>query len=715
MTDATSVEGEEMKDKKNEKGIEELNKKRSLELYSFLNTRAIANDRLGLPSSIAQTQQRLETATKAQLATIFVFAIAQKYGNFMRESWPHLLYCLLRLSDLDLVPASLALESKDDLVVNSLRLQYHENIRAALLKEAVERVRREREKTEYAAVGWLSSWLFGESTPGENALLNNSEDHYALLSSTRIADASVGHKTQMRKVDDSEQGLSKSIANGQTSANANANANASASQSHSHSSSKRKDALECIKRCHLHGFVTDTAKLSEPALIALVKALVVASGGKLVSVERLRSSQGLTLSEVSNKANGTGAGTGTDSNKDVPINLTKKESIISYAQDDRSVDKLSSPSMASWLFGLHLITEVTLVNYLRMEKIWHLVEDRFLEVIEASKLSPNYHLETVSVGLLRIACVNLVCDKATKPMKIEMLNILQLLLAISEDVAPGLSLLVTVTCKKLFVEYKSKLLLTLKSDDSETWSKVTTLFILMADQVEDAAMVGFETVRHVLVEGSTRDIIPVRHALAILMSFTNRHGVENSKVAEEALGLVLSLHTRLEPAIRKIIDTGGDGAREEANDRSVIQNEWIPLITEITGVVRNPHHPPSTQFSALNHLKKALLDVHGQALTGGEWGTIIEKVLFALCESVLNSSPDDDHDVEAEKTRAYGVMILVIDVVKQYKAALTKQLAPNRFESLWIQIIKYLERFKKIIPGDEVHKQLEELERMSTA
>ena len=670
------------------------------EVFSFTNVRAISNDRLGLSTSVNRTQQRLESTTKAQLATIFVFAIAQKYGNFMRDSWPHLTYCLLRLADLDLVPVSLAKESQDKLIDRSLRNRFHENVRRSLLKSAVDKVRKEKERNEYAAVGWISNWLFGETGSNENSLLNGSPDHFALLSGTRIADGAVGRKAVSNVKEESPPQLDS----GSSSANkGNGDINAV---------SKRNDALECIKRCHLNDFVGDTRSLSDPALLALMKALVVASGGKLVTVDKLPSSASVSKEDGNSaeRAEGKGAAKSGQMSKAL---ATSDGARKAFLHDDRSVDKLSPPSMASWLFGLHLITEISIANFERIETVWHLVEDRFLEVIQQSKAAPNYHLETVSVGLLRIASVILSSKDSSAKLKLDMLSILHLLLAINETVAPGLATLVAQTCKTLFVEDKTNLLISLGQESSEPWHKVTALFILMAEQEEEAAMLGFETVRYVLVEGKTKETIPVRCALAILMAFTNRHGVENSKVAEEALGLVFSLHTRLEPMIKRILSNELTEPENLSMKKHVVEEEWIPLITEVTGVIRNPQHPPSTQFSALNHLKKALLDVHGKVLSGDDWGMVIEKVLFALCESVLNAGVSTEHEKEAEQTRAYGVMTLIVDVVKQHKSELSQHLPPSRFESLWIQLIKYLERFKKIIPGDEIPKQLEELEQLS--
>lgn len=52
--------------------------------------------------------------TKARMATVAVFEIANKYGDFIRTGWRNILDCILRLQKLGLLPARVANESVED-------------------------------------------------------------------------------------------------------------------------------------------------------------------------------------------------------------------------------------------------------------------------------------------------------------------------------------------------------------------------------------------------------------------------------------------------------------------------------------------------------------------------------------------------------------------------------------------------------------------------
>lgn len=49
--------------------------------------------------------------TKARMATVAVFNIANKYGDFIRTGWRNILDCILRLQKVGLLPAQVANES----------------------------------------------------------------------------------------------------------------------------------------------------------------------------------------------------------------------------------------------------------------------------------------------------------------------------------------------------------------------------------------------------------------------------------------------------------------------------------------------------------------------------------------------------------------------------------------------------------------------------
>ncbi|KAG9133160.1 hypothetical protein Leryth_024862 [Lithospermum erythrorhizon] len=66
------------------------------------------------PSSIEEPVLAFGDDTKARMATVTVFTIANRYGDFIRTGWRNVLDCILRLHKLGLLPARVASDAADD-------------------------------------------------------------------------------------------------------------------------------------------------------------------------------------------------------------------------------------------------------------------------------------------------------------------------------------------------------------------------------------------------------------------------------------------------------------------------------------------------------------------------------------------------------------------------------------------------------------------------
>lgn len=66
------------------------------------------------PSSVEEPVLAFGDDTKARMATITVFTIANRYGDYIRTGWRNILDCILRLHKLGLLPARVASDAADD-------------------------------------------------------------------------------------------------------------------------------------------------------------------------------------------------------------------------------------------------------------------------------------------------------------------------------------------------------------------------------------------------------------------------------------------------------------------------------------------------------------------------------------------------------------------------------------------------------------------------
>ncbi|XP_028776157.1 ARF guanine-nucleotide exchange factor GNOM [Neltuma alba] len=66
------------------------------------------------PSSVEEPVLAFGDDTKARMATVTVFSIANRYGDYIRTGWRNILDCILRLHKLGLLPARVASDAADE-------------------------------------------------------------------------------------------------------------------------------------------------------------------------------------------------------------------------------------------------------------------------------------------------------------------------------------------------------------------------------------------------------------------------------------------------------------------------------------------------------------------------------------------------------------------------------------------------------------------------
>ncbi|GAB2234244.1 hypothetical protein Droror1_Dr00003488 [Drosera rotundifolia] len=67
------------------------------------------------PSSVDEPVLMFGDDTKARMATVAVFTIANRYGDYIRTGWRNILDCILRLHKLGLLPARVATDAADEM------------------------------------------------------------------------------------------------------------------------------------------------------------------------------------------------------------------------------------------------------------------------------------------------------------------------------------------------------------------------------------------------------------------------------------------------------------------------------------------------------------------------------------------------------------------------------------------------------------------------
>ncbi|KAI7735181.1 hypothetical protein M8C21_028043 [Ambrosia artemisiifolia] len=162
------------------------------------------------PSSAEEPVLAFGDDAKARMATITVFTIANRYGDFIRAGWRNILECILKLHKLGLLPARVASDAADD---------------SELLSEP------------------------GHGKPLTNSLSNA---HLQAVSTPRRSSGLMGRFSQLLSLDAEEPHL----------------------QPTEHQLAAHQRTLQTIQKCHIDSIFTESKFLQADSLIHLARAIV---------------------------------------------------------------------------------------------------------------------------------------------------------------------------------------------------------------------------------------------------------------------------------------------------------------------------------------------------------------------------------------------------------------------------------------------------------
>ncbi|KAL2559231.1 ARF guanine-nucleotide exchange factor GNOM [Forsythia ovata] len=166
------------------------------------------------PSSVEEPVLAFGDDAKARMATVTVFTIANRYGDFIRTGWRNILDCILRLHKLGLLPARVASDAADDSEMSS--------------------------------------------EPGQGKLLTNSlsSAHMQSIGTPRRSSGLMGRFSQLLSLDTEEP----------------------RSQPTEQQLAAHQRTLQTIQKCHIDSIFTESKFLLADSLLQLAQALIWAAG-----------------------------------------------------------------------------------------------------------------------------------------------------------------------------------------------------------------------------------------------------------------------------------------------------------------------------------------------------------------------------------------------------------------------------------------------------
>lgn len=167
------------------------------------------------PSSIEEPVLAFGDDTKARMATVTVFTIANRYGDFIRTGWRNILDCILRLHKLGLLPARVASDAAD-------------------------------ESSEHTPEA-------GHGKPLTNSL---SSSHMPSMGTPRRSSGLMGRFSQLLSLDTEEP----------------------RSQPTEQQLAAHQRTLQTIQKCHIDSIFTESKFLQAESLLQLARALIWAAG-----------------------------------------------------------------------------------------------------------------------------------------------------------------------------------------------------------------------------------------------------------------------------------------------------------------------------------------------------------------------------------------------------------------------------------------------------
>ncbi|KAK4430034.1 ARF guanine-nucleotide exchange factor GNOM [Sesamum alatum] len=166
------------------------------------------------PSSVEEPVLAFGDDAKARMATVTVFTIANRYGDFIRTGWRNILDCILRLHKLGLLPARVASDAADDSEMSS--------------------------------------------DPGHGKPLTNSlsSAHMQAIGTPRRSSGLMGRFSQLLSLDTEEP----------------------RSQPTEQQLAAHQRTLQTIQKCHIDSIFTESKFLQADSLLQLARALIWAAG-----------------------------------------------------------------------------------------------------------------------------------------------------------------------------------------------------------------------------------------------------------------------------------------------------------------------------------------------------------------------------------------------------------------------------------------------------
>ncbi len=647
-----------------------------------------------MPSNAVHHPLHFAENHKALEATMCVFSLAKKYGDHIRRSWRHVLYCLLRLCDLKLLPNELVLESTDDLTNVVSRIRFHRQIaRACVGAFEVNRARKSNEDVSTSSpVGWLPGWFFGGSDTPVNTSLD--EEQISILSALRVSESSLLHflsQTEQKTfasesviAGNNQLTLQSQEIERKTSGKGDSSSASGNQSTQNISPQLLQQARDYIASCHLGELVQDSKHLSDESLAYFAKALVLTSGGSFQSQQGddNKSNPGEDAIESANSGNHPEV---IIQEQQQPSNTEGDNgSVVEKPRgDDLDVMRLAPPTSASKVFCLHLLTEVMLRNRDRIQKLWPIIRDHYFGLIE-NATAPSFEIEKACVGILRICSRCLYREDMAK----DCIDSIRRLLHTPQAVAPGLgnilgSLIVDIVRSgKAFASSDSL-------DPVTGWTDFFSLLDECANR-QDSIEYGFEALRMTVLGPCMKANVPIPIVAESIAYYLDAEWpAESSKERLlSVLELLYTLHTRLEPEFKAYLESvsGQDLYERKPFDRV---DDWIFILKEFAQHAQSidNQHRSSVRDQAIHFLQRAILDIHGNALSCDDWERIFETILFPLANFSLQLTDED-----CGRTMIL-TMTLLTKIILAYGATTLIRLPNDKFESIWIQILNLLGQY----------------------
>ncbi|CAL0334851.1 unnamed protein product [Lupinus luteus] len=166
------------------------------------------------PSSVEEPLLAFGDDMKARMATVTVFTIANRYGDYIRTGWRNILDCILRLHKLGLLPARVASDAADD------------------------------------------SELSAETVQGKPITNSLSSAHMQSIGTPRRSSGLMGRFSQLLSLETEEP----------------------RSQPTEQQLAAHQRTLQTIQKCHIDSIFTESKFLQSESLLQLAKALIWAGG-----------------------------------------------------------------------------------------------------------------------------------------------------------------------------------------------------------------------------------------------------------------------------------------------------------------------------------------------------------------------------------------------------------------------------------------------------